>query len=381
VRARHETLDQLVAIKLVAPEVAASEELVLRLLREARAAAKVRSEHVVRVLDVGVLPGEGPYMVMELLQGQSLAELCAARGTLPVAEAVDYALEALEALAEVHELGIVHRDLKPSNLFLAEQPDGRRILKVLDFGISKVQLAAEPTADLTSSRALLGTPLYMSPEQLKNPRDVDARADLWSLGVVIYRMLAGRPPFAGESVTELCFSIAETRPASLRGLRGEIPAGLDRLVLACLERQPAARPADARALQAALAPFGSGRVRPRGAGARSRRRALLAGAGVVALGAAGLAALALRGRSRRPAVPAAAAPSVARASIEPPAAPSAAPVPIAAPPRPAPVPGSAATPAPHGPPARRSRPAPRAKTAGAPPASRPAAEPNLDRRY
>jgi serine/threonine-protein kinase len=254
--ARHEVLDQDVAIKVLVPDLAENPEFVLRLTREAKAVAKLRSEHVVKVIDVDSLEGVGPYMVMEFLRGRSLREETEARGLLPVAEVARYVLQALDALAEAHALGIVHRDLKPSNLFLVEGPAGARHLKVLDFGISKVGLLSEPTHDLTATRALLGTPAYMSPEQLRNPRDVDARADVWSLGVVMYELLTGQTPFQGRTVGELCFAIAETTPKSTRLVRKEVPRALDNVVLRCLKRDPKERFADAAALTRALLPIG-----------------------------------------------------------------------------------------------------------------------------
>jgi len=257
--AHHEVLDQDVAIKVLAPEAATSHEFIIRLRREAKAIAKLKSKHAVRVIDIDTLDDVGPYMVMDYLEGRNLRQEVDARGPLPVGEVVDYVLEALDALAEAHALGIVHRDLKPSNLFLAQQPNETRCVKVLDFGISKVALLTDLSDDLTSSRALLGTPIYMSPEQLRSPRDVDARADVWSLGVVIYELVAGQTPFKGNTVGELCFAIADTTPKPLRAFRDDVPPLLDRIVQRCLRRDPADRFMDAAELLQALLPLAGGK--------------------------------------------------------------------------------------------------------------------------
>jgi serine/threonine-protein kinase len=275
--AHHEGLDQDVAIKVLSSDAATNHEFIVRLQREAKAVAKLKSEHAVRVTDVDTLEDAGPYMVMEYLEGQSLKQEVDKRGPLPVGEVVSYMLQALDALAEAHALGIVHRDLKPSNLFLHERPDGTRSVKVLDFGISKIELLCEPTDDLTASRALLGTPLYMSPEQLKSPSDVDARADIWSLGVVMYELLTGEAPFAGNTVGELCFAIVETTPKPLAEFRADVPPALDRIIQRCLRRNPGQRFASAEELVLALLPFAHEHADvPRPRVRRPSRRAVIA---------------------------------------------------------------------------------------------------------
>src|SRR5215467_2674647 len=179
---------------------------------EARAAAKLESDHVVRVTDVGTFEGIGPYIVMEYLTGLDLRQILDSHGPLPSDDAVDYVLEAIDALAEAHSLGIVHRDIKPSNLFRAERADGSGLLKVLDFGISKMyMLDGSRSQDLTSARTFLGSPLYMSPEQLRCSKDVDPRTDIWSLGVVLYELLAGVLPFDGSSLPDLAQNIFDGR--------------------------------------------------------------------------------------------------------------------------------------------------------------------------
>mgnify|MGYP001062724726 FL=1 len=195
VSAVHEALDERVALKFLLPEALANQEAVQRFLREARAAVKIRSEHVARVTDVGTLESGAPYMVMEYLDGVDLARYLESRGPLPVPEAVEYMLQACEALAEAHALGIVHRDLKPANLFRIERVDGTPSIKLLDFGISKV--IAHQVA-LTQTSSMLGSPLYMAPEQMTSSKHVDARADVWALGIILFELVTGEPPFQGD---------------------------------------------------------------------------------------------------------------------------------------------------------------------------------------
>ena len=183
VAALHLQLDERVALKLLSTSAAGNEEATARFLREARAAVKIKSEHVARVSDVGTLENGVPYMVMEYLDGTDLARWLAGRGVLPVEQAVDFLLQAGEAIAEAHTLGIVHRDLKPANLFCSKKPDGRLCIKVLDFGISKVTAPGGPGGtdggqhDLTRTATVVGTPTYMSPEQMLASRLVDLRTD------------------------------------------------------------------------------------------------------------------------------------------------------------------------------------------------------------
>src|SRR6187549_2799480 len=197
VAAMHEQLGQRVAVKLLVPELCENEDSVTRFLREARAAVKIHSEHVARVLDVGELTNGSPYMVMEFLSGRDLAEELDLPGELEIEVAIDYVLQASEAVAEAHSLGLIHRDLKPANLFLTHRPDGSPLVKVLDFGISKVSSPEAAQLSLTHTQAMMGSPLYMSPEQMRSSKDVDRRADIWSLGIILHELLAGDVPFAG----------------------------------------------------------------------------------------------------------------------------------------------------------------------------------------
>jgi len=256
--AHHLVLEKRVALKLVLLDAAHGEELVERFVREAQAAARLQSEHLARVTDAGALENGLPFLIMEYLEGRDLGQVLEAEGRLTTEDAADYVLQVLAALAQAHAAGIVHRDLKPANLFLAARPDGTKIVKVLDFGISKQQPATPHWKELTG-KAVLGTPAYMSPEQLRSSRNVDARADIWSIGVVLYELLTGERPFNGEGPGELFAAILETAPFPLRGHRPELSQAWDDLVTRCLLRSPDARFQDVAELAAALAPLGSGR--------------------------------------------------------------------------------------------------------------------------
>jgi serine/threonine-protein kinase len=258
--ATHVQLEQRVALKFMHPEQATFHpDAVGRFLREARAAARIQSEYVARVSDVGTLENGAPYLVMEYLEGHDLeAELRSPR-PMPVPLAIDYAIQACEGLAEAHAAGIVHRDLKPGNLFLAKRGDGSFRVKLLDFGISKLAPTPGGTQEvaMTSTQALMGSPLYMSPEQLRSSKNVDLRADIWSLGVIVYEMLGGRAPFDGETLPEVCTRIMAEPPLPLREARPELPAALEAVVMRCLEKDPQKRYQDVAGLAEALAPFGA----------------------------------------------------------------------------------------------------------------------------
>lgn len=263
VAAHHEWLEQNVAIKLLYQEEA-DREAQERLINEARASARIQSDHVARVLDVDVDPNGLPFIVMELLDGADLCEICDARGALPRWLVVDYMLQALEGLAHAHARGIVHRDLKPSNLFLANRSDGSQILKILDFGISKSLDPGEASGErrrvqqLTGGRTVLGSPPYMSPEQVRSPKSIDHRTDIWSLGVVMYELLTNSMPFGGEEVGETFAQILEKEPTPIRALVTGAPEGLEQVVMRCMTRDRDRRFQDVAELAAALVPFGSG---------------------------------------------------------------------------------------------------------------------------
>jgi serine/threonine-protein kinase len=256
VAAQHIALDERVAIKFLLPEMLQHPDIVQRFVREARSAIKIRSEHCVRILDVGALDTGAPYMVMEYLEGNDLGKIVEQNGAMAIADAVDFVLQAGEALAEAHALGIVHRDLKPANLFLARRADGTPCVKVLDFGISK-QAASGADAGMTKTSAILGSPRYMSPEQMRSTKDVDARADVWALGAVIHELSAGTPPFDAETMTALCAAIVQDAPNSLRAARPDAPPGLEAATLGALEKDRSRRYQNVAEFAAALAPFGS----------------------------------------------------------------------------------------------------------------------------
>jgi eukaryotic-like serine/threonine-protein kinase len=247
-------LDRPVALKFLLPKVLERPGLVTRFSREARAAAKLESEHVARVLDVGTLEGGAPYIVMEYLEGRDLASVVSSRGALPCDLAVGYILQACEAVAEAHSLGIVHRDLKPGNLFLANRTSGAPVVKVLDFGLSKFANAGEE--NVTSESSILGSPLYMSPEQLMSARTADARSDIWSLGVVLYELLTARAPFQYERIAGLVTAILQKPAAPMDGGEVAVPPGLQAVVHRCLEKDPAMRFPSVAHLAHALGPFG-----------------------------------------------------------------------------------------------------------------------------
>ena len=258
VAAMHTELDERVALKFLLPAAAQNPLVVARFNREARAAAKIKSQHVARVTDVGTLDNGLPYIVMEYLEGMDLSDLLEKYGPLSVGVAVDYVLQACEAIAEAHAAGIVHRDLKPPNLFLAQQPDGSAIVKVLDFGISKANIADEPEQGrgaLTGTTEIFGSPTYMSPEQLKAARDVDARADIWALGVILYELISGRAPFDRPTVPETFGSILYEQPKPLAKAVPSVPAELSQIVQRCLEKNKEARVANVAELAKALFPF------------------------------------------------------------------------------------------------------------------------------
>jgi serine/threonine-protein kinase len=254
VGARHLQLDERVAIKFLLPEMLQQDAVVQRFLREARAAIKIRSEHCVRVYDVGRLENGAPYMVMEYLEGQDLGAFESRQ--LAIHDVIDWVLQASEALAEAHAIGIVHRDLKPANLFLTRRADGTACVKVLDFGISK-QAASGADAGVTKTQAVLGSPRYMSPEQMRSTKDVDARADIWALGTVVYELIAGAPPFDGETVTSLFAAILQDDPKPLSAWRSDVSPALEAAVRHSLEKDRDRRHASIAHFAAALAPFGS----------------------------------------------------------------------------------------------------------------------------
>ncbi|HEX6764570.1 MAG TPA: serine/threonine-protein kinase, partial [Polyangiaceae bacterium] len=278
VSAMHLQLDERVAIKFLLPGALHNAEAVARFAREARAAVKIKSEHVARVSDVGTLDTGAPYMVMEFLQGRDLAALVTESGPLSASDAAEFVLQACEALAEAHALGIVHRDLKPANLFLVARADGSPCVKVLDFGISKVTSTSSSGADLgmTKTHAIMGSPLYMSPEQMSSSRSVDARADIWAIGAILYELVTGAVPFEADSMPQLCGMILQDLPRPPRSRRADLPGALEHVILRCLEKDRDKRFQNIAELAAALAPLA-----PKSAARSAQRIAkILSAAGV-----------------------------------------------------------------------------------------------------
>jgi serine/threonine protein kinase len=259
--ARDARLDRQVAIKVLLPGLVTSETATQRFMREARAATRITSEHVVKLLEMDTLPDGTPVLVMEYLEGRDLRAVLRADGPLPPRLAIDYLLQALQAVAEGHMQTIVHRDLKPSNLFLTTRADGTPLIKVLDFGIAKtLEPDSSDTFALTRSEDVrLGSPTYMPPEQLLSPRDVDMRSDIWALGVTLHELVNGSPPFQGHTYAELLSRILAAPPESLRSGIPELPLpeGLSAIVAKCLEKKRESRYSNAVELATALAPFGS----------------------------------------------------------------------------------------------------------------------------
>jgi len=286
VAAHHLKLDERVAIKFLQPEALANAEAVVRFEREARAAVRIKSEHVARVLDVGTLENGAPFMVMEHLEGSDLAAWLQQRGRIPIAQAVEFVLQALEAIAEAHRLGIVHRDLKPANLFVVRRADHLDAIKVLDFGISKLSLTGEASLaagedemlsgeraekrdghprhesmSMTRTAMAMGSPFYMSPEQIQSARDVDARTDIWAIGITLWELLTGKVPFSAATMPELCMQICTAPLPTLRERWPDAPAGLERVIARCLEKDRRQRYPNVAELAAALGEFGPRRAR------------------------------------------------------------------------------------------------------------------------
>jgi serine/threonine-protein kinase len=254
--ARHLELGTRVAIKFLLDEGHENQEIVQRFIREARATSELSGEHVVRVHDVGRLDTGAPYMVMEYLAGHDLKEELRQRGPLPCTEAVDFLLQGCEALAEAHARGIVHRDIKPSNLFLTRRPDGSSLIKVLDFGISKIE-SGESDHSLTATAEVIGSPQYMSPEQVRSARLVDSRTDIWSLGVLLYELVSDQAPFSAATLSAISAMIVADPPVPLSKYRRDLPRDLEAIVMRCLEKDRDKRFQSVAELARALGPLAS----------------------------------------------------------------------------------------------------------------------------
>ena len=263
ISALHLELGEMVALKFLRPESLEHDDVVARFASEARAVARIKSEHVAHVFDVGTLPDGAPFIVMEYLEGKDLADVLAERRKLPIKQAVDYVLQACEALACAHAAGIVHRDIKPENLFLTQQAGSVECIKVLDFGISKSAMAAfEPAGRKFAATMLpMGTPGYMSPEQIRACGTVDARTDIWALGCVLSELITGMTAFNAPTLLQLGAVILEREPIALRKVAPEAPVELEAIVAKCLQKDPEQRYHDVAELAAALYRFGPRRSR------------------------------------------------------------------------------------------------------------------------
>jgi eukaryotic-like serine/threonine-protein kinase len=250
--ATHLGLESPVAIKVIRSDLRGDAEFVERFLNEARRAAALKGEHIAGVHDVGVLDTGEPYLVMERLEGVELEAYLRSVGPLEPKRAAELALQVCEGLEEAHAAGIVHRDLKPANLFLTRRSDGKEVLKILDFGISKA-VADEAPSSLTSRP--LGSPWYMSPEQMLDASSVDFRADIWSLGVVLFEFLTKTQPFDGKSITEVCAKVLTAPPPLPSTIRKDLDPDLEAIVIRCLQKERDDRYPDVRALALDLQTF------------------------------------------------------------------------------------------------------------------------------
>lgn len=256
VAAQHVHLGGLFAIKIMLPEMLDNPEAVGRFLREAQASSRLRSEHVARVHDVGTLENGIPYMVLEYLEGQDLDRELTSRGVLGVGQSAAYMAQVAEALIEAHAAGIVHRDLKPANLFLTRRANGSSCIKVLDFGISKDVTAGNQAAQkLTQTGSIMGSPHYMSPEQLIDSKNVDARSDIWALGIILYELVTGRMPFNAETMPEIVARVLSTNPPPPSKLRPDLPPVFEALILKCIEKERDNRFQSVQEFLNALKPF------------------------------------------------------------------------------------------------------------------------------
>jgi eukaryotic-like serine/threonine-protein kinase len=273
--ADHLQLGTRVALKFLLPEFAVQPDAAQRFVREARAATRIRSEHVARVLDVGALPGalvglpaprgpDGaeapqpgvPFIVMEYLDGVDLGRHLKSGAQLTIHEAIDFAVQAAEALAQAHAAGVIHRDVKPANLFLSRGADGTPVVKMLDFGIAKVvEETAQNNLELTKTRAVMGSALYMSLEQMRSTKTVDYRTDIYSLGITLYELLTHTHPFMAESFSELCVKVSLDPPDPISRHRPDITDELAEVIAQAYARYPDDRYPTVAAFAAALAPF------------------------------------------------------------------------------------------------------------------------------
>jgi eukaryotic-like serine/threonine-protein kinase len=249
--------DELVAIKLLKPHAFEQEDGVARFAKEAKATALIDSEHCIKVITVGQDHKLGPFVVMELLDGMDLRHIIDQRGAQPTASVAEIAIQVCDALSAAHSIGIVHRDIKPENIFVVQEAAGPSA-RVLDFGISKGALTGyvmNTDISLVNTQALLGSPVYMAPEQMRSTSEVDARADIWSLGISMYEAVTGIPPWHSESVTAQCAMVLEKECPPANVVNPNVPAEFSALILWCLQKDREQRPRDVGELARALLAF------------------------------------------------------------------------------------------------------------------------------
>jgi serine/threonine-protein kinase len=283
--AEHLGLSRQVAVKVLSPSQAKKRVAVKRFQQEARAAGAIGHPNICEVYDLGLLDDGSPYLVMEKLVGQTLAERIAREGGLPFDDIVEIASQVLSGLIAAHEKGIVHRDIKPENIFLARRPGSPPIIKLLDFGVSKMMAefqTSEDALDLTRTGMVMGTPYYMSPEQARGERNLDGRVDVYACGVVMYEALTGKRPFLAPNYNALLLAIINTSPKPIREVRPATPPELEAIVMRAMERIRADRYASAQQMLRELAlPDTRGARVPAPPTADERRRAQVLGGGRV----------------------------------------------------------------------------------------------------
>jgi serine/threonine-protein kinase len=259
--AQHTVVKRRFAVKFLRADLAVERASLARFQREAQAAGALESEHIAAALDFGIADDGSPFIVMEYLVGESLASLFERDKPMPVGRAVDLVLQACRGVETAHASGIVHRDLKPQNLFVARREDGTDLVKVLDFGVAKLE-AEEQGAGTTKTGTVLGTPAYMSPEQARGDREIDQRSDVYALGAILYELLSGEKPHPGDSPNAVLYHIATQSPPPLEGATPDLPSELVTSIERALSREPAERQASATELSEALRRFAVREVHP-----------------------------------------------------------------------------------------------------------------------